>query len=347
MAIRAKRSFARQLSPLLRAMVLLIIVFVGGTVGYKIIGGPSHSWLDAAYMTTITLTTVGYREAINLESSTVGQVFTMGLLLVGVGSFLYFFSNLTAFMVEGTMDRMFWRRRMTRKLNSIKNHFIVCGGGVTGRHVIEELIATDRGFVLVDRDAECVQALYESTGREFPVVIGDATEVDALEKAGIDRASGIVSCISSDKDNLVVAFLSRERRADLRIVCRCSNDRDRPNIIKAGANALVSPSHIGGLRLVSELVRPSAVSFLDNMLRDREANLRVEEMPITAGSKLDGVTISEFRDRVGVDLLILAVHLPDGTWRYNPDGKQELRAGMRFVFIGDPKARAQAEAAST
>ncbi len=336
-----------RLSPLLRAFVLLVVVFVAGTIGYRIIGGPAYTWLDAMYMTTITLTTVGYREAINIENSSSGQIFTLVLLLVGVGSFLYFFSNLTAFMVEGTMDKVFWRRRMNRKLNHLKDHFIVCGGGATGQYVVRELVATGRDFVLIEKDPERVQSLYDEIGHEFLAVVGDATEDEVLDKAGIERARGLVSCISSDKDNLVVAFLARDRRSDLRIVSRCSDDKDQPKIVKAGANSTVSPSHIGGLRLVSELVRPSAVSFLDNMLRDREANLRVEEVPIAKGSSLDGTTIAAFRKQVGIDMLILAVHMPDGKWRYNPDGNQQLTSGMRFVFIGNPEARERVERAAS
>lgn len=330
-----------------RAIVRASIALTGactiGTVGYKIIGGDEYTWLDAAYMTAVTLTTVGYREVIDVGDDPAGQVFTIILLLIGVGSFLYFFSNLTAFMVEGTLDRFFWRRRMRKTTSRISDHFIVCGGGKTGEHVLLELLQTKRPFVLVERDEDRIEVLTQRLGAKIPVVVGDATDDDTLLEAGLDRARGLVSCISSDKDNLVVAFSARNLRPELRIVSRCTDSRDVQKLKKAGVDAIVTPDQIGGLRLVSELVRPTAVTFLDSMLRDG-GQLRIEEVTVAPGSALGEMTLGEVRAEESLDLMVIAIRTPEGTWKYNPPDSSPIPAGTGLIFMGGPEARALIEA---
>lgn len=313
-----------------------------GTIGYKMLGGDDDSWLDAFYMTAVTLTTVGYREVIDVGHSPAGQLFTIALLFVGVGSFLYFFTNLTAFVVEGTLDRMFWRRRMRKITGNISDHFIVCGGGKTGNYVLLELLQTNRPFVLIERDEERVQSLLERLGTDIPVVIGDATDDETLLEAGLERARGLVSCISSDKDNLVVAFSARNLRPGLRIVSRCSEQRDVQKLIKAGVDAIVTPDQIGGLRLVSELVRPTAVTFLDSMLREG-GQLRIEEVTISPGARLAEQTLGDIRKEESLDLMVIAVRSADGGWQYNPPDSTPLPPGTGLIFMGNPEARTMIE----
>ena len=327
---------------ILRASAALLFVGIAGTVGYKILGGPEATWLDALYMTTVTLTTVGYTEVIEVGHSPGAQIFTIALLLLGVGSFLYFFSNLTAFAVEGTLDRLFWRRRMRRITSNISDHFLVCGGGKTGNYVLQELLQTNRPFVLIERDEERVEYLLERLGNDIPVVIGDATDDDTLLEAGLERARGLVSCISSDKDNLVVAFSARNLRPELRIVSRCSEQRDVAKLKKAGVDAIVTPDQIGGLRLVSELVRPTAVTFLDSMLREG-GQLRIEEVTIAPGAALADQTLACIRNEESLDLMVIAVRAADGTWRYNPPDTTPLPPGTGLIFMGNPAARAEIE----
>lgn len=323
---------------ILRASVALLTTGAIGTVGYKILGGSEATWLDAFYMTMVTLTTVGYTEVIEVGHNPGAQLFTISLLLLGVGSFLYFFSNLTAFVVEGTLDRMFWRRRMRKITSNIEDHFIVCGGGKTGNFVLQELLQTDRKFVLVERDEERVENLLERLGKDIPVVIGDATDDETLLQAGLERARGLVSCISSDKDNLVVAFSARTLRPEMRIVSRCSDQRDMQKLLKAGVDAVVTPDQIGGLRLVSELVRPTAVSFLDSMLRDK-GQLRIEEVTIAPGAPLAEQSLGELRGEKDLDLMVIAVRTADGSWRYNPPDSTPLSPGTGLIFMGNPDAR--------
>ena len=329
---------------LARAAGLIGLVFAIGIVGYDILGGDEYGLLDAVYMTMITLTTVGYGEVIPLDDDPVGRVFTVLLLVIGVGSFVYFFSNLTAFMVEGNLDRILWRRRMRRSINALQNHFIVCGAGRIGRHMIRELLDTERPFVLVEHDETIARVIQDQLGAVFPVVIGDATDDEILRQANIERASGLCAAISSDKDNLLITMTARMIRSDLRIVARCTDQKIHKKLRRAGADAIVSPEVIGGLRLVSELIRPDAVTFLDTMLRDKEKRLRIEEVALREGAKAIGRTIGSLKtDRID-EVLIIAVREAEATnWTFNPDDAFALAAGQRIVLMASPEARRVAE----
>jgi voltage-gated potassium channel len=328
------------LRPMARATVLLLALFVIGTWGYLHFGGPGTTFVDALYMTTITLTTVGYGEIVDLSQSEEGRVFTILLLLVGVGSFLYFFSNVTAFVVEGNLDRLFWRRRMARNIDSLEDHFIVCGGGMTGQHIVKELLDTRRPFVLIEESETRVDELYARLNSEFPTVVGDATQDENLRSAGIDRARGLIACIKSDKDNLVVTFSSRHLNPKLRIVARCNDARDSEKLKRAGADAIVQPDQVGGLRLASELLRPTVVSFLDTMLRDKHLGLRVEEVHVGPTSSIQGKTVGDLKKRGIPGLLIVALRSEaSGAWTYNPDETEPLTAGTSIVFMGLPETQ--------
>lgn len=330
-------------APLARASVLIAVVFVFGIVGYRLFGGPEYSLLDAVYMTAITLTTVGYTETIDMSDNVPARVFTVVLLVVGVGSFLYFFTTLTSFIVEGSLDRIFVKHRMRRHIERLSDHFIVCGAGHTGQHVVDELVATRRPLVLVERSPDVAHTVYDTHGGKVPVVVGDAAEDETLHNAGVERATGLVTCFSSDKDNLIVAFSARALNPNIRIVCRSVDDRVSGKMKLAGADAVVSPNTIGGLRMVSELIRPKAVSFLDLMLREHPDQFRVEDLTVQSGSRIAGLTLKDLRTENLADVLIVAVHRADDQWIYNPDGAVRLDPGTSVVFIADPGLRARFE----
>lgn len=333
--------------PLIRAGVLVFLVFFTGTVGYTIIGYPEHGVGDALYMTVITLTTVGYGEVIDLSNNPWGRVFTIVLLLGGVGSFLSFFSAVTAFFVEGSVQHLLWQKRMKRRIDGIEGHAVVCGGGNTGIHIARELMATERAFVLIEGDPARAAELAEALGEEVPLVIGDATDDRNLMAAGIERASSVVACISNDKDNLIVTLSSRLLNPDVRIVCRCIEEGMEKKIRKAGADAVVSVNRIGGLRLVSEAIRPTAVSYLDKMLRGTEETVRVESTEVTEDAGIAGRTVGELRASAHERMLLLALHLPDGQWRYAPSDDVVLEPGVRLVYVGGPEVRVAVERIAT
>ncbi len=334
------------LAPIQRSAALISLLFAAGTIGYWQLGQPTTTWLDALYMTVITLTTVGFGEIVDLSANPNGRIFTIVLLILGVGTFVYFISNLTAFFVEGRLAELLWSRRMRRTIESLDGHTIVCGCGHTGEAVITELVHTQRPLVVIERDIERLRALEDKLGAELPQVIGDATDDDALRAAGIERAAGLVATVSNDKDNLIVTVSARMLNPRMRIVARCVESKVVDKLRKAGADAVVSPNQIGGLRLISELVRPTAVSFLDIMLRDLDHRLRIEEVPVVAGSGLVGLELGLLRKRLPRDVLIVALRDGAASWRYNPHDEVRLAAGDTVIYLGDPAGRGAFEALS-
>lgn len=328
--------------PLVRSAVLVGVVFAIGLIGFCLIGHPEAGLIDAVYMTSITLTTIGYGEVVPVET-TAAKLFTSLYAIIGFGMFVYLFSNVTAFMVEGGLDRYLWDRKMHRAIEKLKDHTVVCGAGKTGRHIVAELLEIGRPFVLIDRDAETVRALHQHLGSAFPAVVGDATDDDVLRIAGVPRASGLIACISNDNDNLVITLSARLLAPKIRIVARCADEREQTKIRRAGADAVVLPNMIGGMRMVSEMVRPDVVTFIDEMLRDKERRLRVEEVQLAEGSPLIGTTIGLLHDRKIKDFLVVALRRADGTWHYNPEEHEPLTLGMTIIFMGSPAARVALE----
>lgn len=323
--------------PFITSSLLMVAIFAVGVAGYKFFA-PETSFLDAIYMTVITLTTVGYGEIVDLSTHPAGRVFTMILLFFGVGTFLYVFSSLTGFIVEGNLEHLFWRRKMQKSIDAMKDHFIVCGGGYTGRHIVKELAMTGRDFVLIEGDEGHVVDAEEFAGTKLHVVIGDATDDDELRRAGIERASGLFACVSNDKDNLIVTVSARLLNPQIRIVSRCMDEAVEEKIRRAGADVVISPNLIGGLRMASAMVRPTVVTFLDVMLRDRD-RLRVEESTVAAGSKLDGKSVADLRAIHPADALLIALRGTDGDWTYNPDDAVRLEPSVTLIYMGSPGAR--------
>jgi len=328
--------------PLGRSLVLVLAVVAVGVVGYLAIGWPTYGLLDAVYMTVITLTTVGYGEVIDLSDHPAGRVFTVVLLVSGVGAFLNFVSALTAFWVDGQAHHLLWRRRMRRRVQGLQGHIVVCGAGHTGTWVCRELIDTRRPFAVVESDPERARGLAEELGEEVPMVVGDATDNEVLGAAGVPAAQAVVCCVSNDRDNLIVALSARILAPDARITCRCVEEAMAAKLLRAGADSVVSPNRIGGLRLISEAVRPAAVTYLDRMLRDRDAGMRVESATIEAGSALAGQTVQRLR-RHGTGLKLLAVRRADDRWDDQPGDDAELMAGDALVYTGGPEVRAAVE----
>jgi voltage-gated potassium channel len=306
-----------QQRPLVRSAVLVAVVFAIGQVGFYLLGQPEADLVDAFYMTSITLTTIGYGEVVPVET-TAAKLFTSLYAIAGFGMFVYLFSNVTAFMVEGGLDRYFWDRKMQRTIEKLKDHTVVCGAGNTGRHIIAELLEIGRPFVVIDRNPEVVRALHQQLGVGFPAVIGDATDDDVLRVAGVPRATGLIACISNDNDNLVITLSARILAPKLRIVARCVDEREQTKIRRAGADAVVLPNMIGGMRMVSEMIRPDVVTFLDEMVRDKQRRLRVEEVLLPEHSPLVGTTVGLLHARKIKDLLVVALRQADGTWHMRP-----------------------------
>lgn len=323
-----------------RGLLLLLAVLVAGMVGYRWIGlsaGHDWNWWDCLYMTVITVASVGYTEVFPVRDIPGAEGFTVAIILLGAGAMVYASSVLVALFVEEDLRHALRRERMRKAIQKMKDHIIVCGTGSTGITVVRELRATKRPFVVVERDAERLARLEAEFGKDQVLYVqGDATEDDVLVKAGVERAMGLVAALPTDKDNLFVTVSARQLNPNLRIVARAVEAGTAPKLLKAGAHRVVSPNAIGGMRMVSELIRPTVVEFLDKMLRDRERNLRIEEVPVPPDSPLVGQPLRQAPIRRITQLLVIAAWEPEpDRYTYNPGPDYVLTAGVVLIVLGE------------
>jgi len=329
---------------LLFALALLLTLIVVSVAGYRLLGGESVSFLQALYMAVITLAGVGYGEIVDTSHNPALRVFNIGIVLFGVAITVYVFSVVAAFLVEVEVTTPFWRRRMQKRIDELTNHFIVCGLGDTGRHVVAELQKTDTPFVVVDVSEENIKKMRElhaeSLGQML-YVVGDATEEEILQKTSIDRARGLIAALPNDKDNLVITVIVRQRFPKMRIVARSTDKKFADRMTRAGANATVSPSQIGGLRMASELIRPQVVGFLDQMLKQQGGTLRVEEIEVNSSSKWAGTALHDLNLKGEYNLLVLGLKNPAqpiGTELViNPPDNAVVPGEWVIIAMGDVK----------
>jgi voltage-gated potassium channel len=332
---------------LLAGLVAMLVVIVGGTAGYYVIGEGIWNWIDCLYMTVITVTTVGYGEVLaGMENVAYARGFTMILLVFGTGVLVYFASTITAFIVEGDLKNLLKANRLKKRIKRMQQHVIVCGAGTTGRHIISELIAANVPVVAIDTLEHELREIAEKYPKaEYSYIVGDATDDDSLNQANLASARGIVAALSNDKDNLYVTVATRYTNPHARIIARASELSHVDKLKRAGADAVVSPNHIGGMRMVSEMLRPAVVKFLDEMLRDKRATYRIDEIAITNDSPLDGASLRDAAIREKFGMTVLAVRPgEDQSWIYNPEAAQSLKAGMTLVVLGSAEQVAKLRA---
>jgi voltage-gated potassium channel len=313
-------------------VALLLGVYIFGGVGYKIMS-PETSYVDCLYMSVITVASVGFAEVVDNAHRPELRAYTMVLILFGMAVHLYAVSVVTAFVVEGDLSHYFWRRRMARKIESMKEHYVICGAGETGMRIIEELIATHRDFVVIDSDKDAIADLQK--WKDLAVVKGLADDEGVLEAAGIRRASAAAVALKTDRDNLVATLSIRTMNPKIRIVVKELESGMANRFRRAGADSIVNPAAIGGLRLVSEMVRPSVVSFLDLMLRDAEHAYRVEELSVLPGSQWANLALKDIPFQSEFNLLVAAVRRPDTmAFSYNPTGSWIVESGQTLIVLG-------------
>ena len=315
---------------------LLAVIFIGAG-GFTVIGGGDWTFGDCIYFTIITLSTVGYSHTLHeFDQHPYARVWTIGLIVLGSGTLVYFVSTITAFIVEGDLGGALRRNRMKQVLSRLSSHIIVCGAGTTGIHVIEELIHSHIPFCTIDTSEQRLLELAERFGPDkFPYVVGDAADDETLKEAGVERAQGVVAALSEDKDNLFVTITASALNPQARIVAKASEVASRGKMMRAGAKAVVSPTQIGGLRLASEAIRPTVVEFIDLMLRDPKKNLRIEEVAIPETSSLVGAELKDTNIRRETKVLVIAVRMPDGRYEYNPDPEFTLVSGSTLIVLAE------------
>ncbi len=317
---------------MLTALILILIVICGGILGYTTLEG--WSLLDAIYMTVITLATVGYGEIHPLSSQ--GRIFTMGLILSGIGIIGYGMSVFAAFIVDGELGRLMKRRKMQKQIQKLSNHFIICGAGDTGRWIVEEFLKTKIPFVVIEKDHTTLEML-KNQG-VLQCIEGDATKDAVLLEAGIERARGLVSALHTDKDNVFVVLTARALNPHLKIVSRVVEEESEKKLLAAGAHKVVSPNFIGGLRMASLLIRPAVVDFLDTMLREGDGTLRLEEIEVPPHSSLSGKTLGEAQIPQKTGLIVIAIkNRQEGKYTYNPKPSTHIQKGDILIVMGEPE----------
>lgn len=315
---------------LILIILAIILVVLAGSLGYYLLFAGKETFMDCLYMTVIAITSVGFGEVIQITGNIYAEIFTMILITFGMGIILYGLGTLTASLIEGELSGILRKDRMRKKIEKLKNHYIVCGGGETGKPMILEMMKNSENVVLIERDEmkikECEEGC-QSIG-ELLYVEGDATEDQNLIEAGIHRAAGIVISLPSDKDNLYVTMTSRMLNRNLRIISKMTHPQLEPKLRNAGADGVVSPNNIGALRMASELLRPTVVDFLDSMLRSKQGNLRIHQLTVSDKSPNIGKQISDtgLQDKYG----LLVLGSKQGGWRnrIQPSGNPGINNGV-------------------
>lgn len=313
----------------------LLVVAVVGALGYQLIGQGEWSFTDSLYMAIITLSTVGFGETLpGMADSLVARTWTVALILLGSGTLLYFASTFTALIVDGDLRGALRRRNMARALSGIEDHVIVCGAGSTGIHVIEELLVTRRPLVIIDRDEERIERVLQELERpDLLYVVGDATEDAVLEDAGIDRAVGLIAALHEDRDNIFVTVTARALSDRIRIVAKAVEHENMTKLKRVGADAVVAPALIGGLRLAAEMERPSVLRFFDAMQFDGDDPRVLEGLQVRPGGPLAGKSLQESGLFGLGEIVVIAVRHPDGHHQYSPDADLVPATGAVLITL--------------
>jgi voltage-gated potassium channel len=308
------------------ALIIFGLVVAAGTVGYEIIEG--WSLLESAYMTLITISTVGFREVHPLSAA--GRVFTMFLLLGGVGAATYTAFTAVEALVEKEMRLLIRGERMDATITKMRNHVIICGHGRVGRLIAAEFVRRRVPFVVVEREPDNVAGL---TG--VPVIQGDATEDSTLEAAGITRARSLICALASDADNVFIALTAHELNPQIQITARSDSEGMEQKLLRAGAHRVVSPYHAGALRMAVTTLQPNVVDFMNIVAGGgQQTGLRLEELEVEEGSEFVGRSLSEIEFRQRFGLMVVAIKRTEHEAIFSPGANEKINAGDILLLIG-------------
>jgi len=308
---------------------MVLAVFVFGSIGYAYFG---LSPIDAMYMTITTITTVGYRELNGPDLTNAEKVFTMTIIVTGVSTALYTLTLSVQVIVEGQLREFVGRRRMDRKIASMREHVIVCGWGRVGRAAAYDIMATGRVVVVVDMNADRV------AGLTIPTIVGDATHDSTLRDAGIEHATALIAALEGDAENLFVTLSSRAINPDLFIVARARQEESVNKLSRAGADRVVNPQELGAARMASFVVQPNVAEFVDVVMHERSMDFRMQEVEIHEDSPLAGISLRDANLRQRAGVLVLALRLDDGAFNTNPDPDTIIHANHVIIAVGTDEA---------
>jgi voltage-gated potassium channel len=279
-------------------------------------------------MTVITLTTVGYREV--HELSRLGIIFTIILLISGVGTVFYVLTAGARSIVEGELKKVYGRKKLERRIRELHNHYIICGYGRMGKIISRELKLEGMKFIVIEKNQEMI----EDHGAVLALT-GDATRDSMLQEAGIERAKGLISVLPTDAENMYVVLTARGLNPDLLIVARAGEEGSEKKLLRAGADKVVSPYHIGGIRMAYTVLRPAVVEFIEFATKTGNIELRLEEVDIREGSQLVGLSLDECGIGRDLGIIIVAVKRSSGEMKFNPTSRTSIKVGDTLIAIGE------------
>lgn len=313
------------------ALILLLGLITIGILGFRFMA--HYSWVDAIYMTVITITTVGFGEVHPLDDFS--KIFTIFLILTSVVIVGYAISVITEYMLSRNNIEELKQKKMQKKIDSLSSHIIICGYGRNGKQAASKLLAFKRPFVIIERDKEIIDKFKSEL---FPFVYGNANEDEILLQAGIDRASTLISALPSDADNLFVVLSARQINASMRIISRASEEATYHKLKLAGANNVILPDKIGGDHMASLVVIPDVIEFIDNLTIGGESNINIEEIEVEILYNTSNVkTIRDLDLRRKTGCTVIGFKDIDGDYVVNPGADHELVPNSKVIVLGRPE----------
>jgi voltage-gated potassium channel len=305
---------------------LIFFVISSGTIGYMLVEG--WGFLDSLYMTIITITTVGFKEIHELSQK--GQIFTIILIISGVGTVLYALSNGAKFVLEGELQEVFGRQRLEKRLKELKDHYIICGYGRMGKIIAKELNHEKLLFVVIEKNVTILDEKDDTL-----VLQGDATKDELLKRAGIEKAKCLISVLPTDAENLYVVLSARGLNPSLLIVARAGEEGSGRKLLRAGADRVVSPYYIGGLRIAHTVLKPAVVDFIEFATKSGNIDLQIHEITIQEGSQLENQTLDECGIGRDLGVIIVAIKQKTGEMKFNPTFRTAIQAGDTLIAVGE------------
>ncbi len=309
------------------ALVLLLCVVVAGTSGFHYIEG--WAWFDGFYMTLTTMSTVGYGEIHPLSRA--GRVFNSFLIVSSLLAGGFAVGALTQALLELEFGKVFGRRRMERELAKLNHHYVICGAGRVGRTVARELRARGQSCVIIEKDSSRAEW---AQNEQIPVIIGNASAEENLQKAHIERAQGFVAAVSSDAENMYIVLTARGLRPDIKIIARASEEEAISKLLRAGASQVLSPYYFVGHRIAQLLLRPNVLDFIDTAIGATRLDIEIGEVRVHDHSPLVGKTLANSAIRQQAGVIVLGVKPVEGAMAFNPPPEAVIRAGDCLIVIG-------------
>ena len=303
-------------------------VVVAGTVGYHTLEG--YTWLEALYMTTITLSTVGFREVRPLSPT--GQIFTILLLAGGLGVVFYTAVTVVEKVVEGEFQQFFGRRRMQKKIGALSGHYLVCGFGRIGEVVCRELASKPVPFVVLEQDEERAR---EAEAAQYLVLQGDATDEKTLVAAGVTQAKGLFAALATDAGNVFVTLTAKELNPALFVVARAETERSERTLLRSGADKVISPYAMGGHRMAQAALRPAVVDIIDLATHYQSLELQLEEISVPVTSPCNGVTLRDSGLWEQPGAIVVAIKRASGKMFFHPSPDERIEAGDSLVALAE------------